>query len=123
MTLLKENHPDTFTEIYGSEVVSMSIADAFSDVPVASPVMIHGSESMENVSDETENEVQNGPTATDDTKCPCSSGCNDSQVSSLMSNKEVGTSSQKSSDNDPQGNTRSSDSTTATSQVREMEIS
>ena len=110
MTWLKENHPETFTDIYGSEVVSMSIADAFSDVPVASGVMIDGSELKENVSDETENEVQNSPTATDDTKCPCSSGCDDSQVSAMPSNKEVETSSQKSSDNDAQGS-----STTATS--------
>ena len=53
--------------------------------------MIDDSELIENVSDKTENEVQNGPTATDDTRCPCSSGCYDSQVSVLMSNKEVGT--------------------------------
>ena len=51
--------------------MSMSIADAFSD---ASPVMNDGSELMENVSDEIENEVQNGPTPTGDTRCPCSSG-------------------------------------------------
>jgi len=101
--------------VYGSEVLSMSIADAFSDVPVASPVMIDGSESMGNVSDETENEVQKGPTATDDTRSPCSSGCDDSQVSALMSNKEVRTSSQQSSNNDAQGNASSSNSTTATS--------
>jgi len=65
--VVKENHPETFTEVYGSEVVSISIADAFSDVPVASPVMIDGLELMGNVSDETENE---GSTATDDTRCP-----------------------------------------------------
>ena len=93
------------------------ILEEASDVPVASPVMIDDSELIENVSDKTENEVQNGPTATDDTRCPCSSGCNDSQVSALMLNKEVGTSSQKSSDNDAQGNASSSSSnpTTATS--------
>jgi len=68
--VVKRNHPET----YGSEVVSISIVDAFADVPVASPVMIDGSELMENVSDETENGVQNGPIASDDTRCPCSSG-------------------------------------------------
>jgi len=60
MMWLKENHPETFVEIYGSEVVSISIADAFADVPVASPVMIDGSELMKNVNGETENGVQNG---------------------------------------------------------------
>ena len=77
----------------------MSITNAFSDVPVASPVMIDGSESMENVSDETENCVQNGPTATDDTRCPYSSGSDDSQVSALTSTKELETSGQKSNYN------------------------
>ena len=86
-----------------------------SDVPVALPVMIDDSELIENVDNKTENEVQNGPTATDDTRCPCSSGCDDSQVSALTSNNEVGTSSQKSNDNDEQGNASSSNSTTATS--------
>jgi len=57
--------------------------------------------------------VQNGPTATDDTRCPCSSGSNDSQISALTSSKELGTSSQKSNDNDAQGNTNSSNSITA----------
>ena len=68
----------------------MSIADAFADVPVALPVMIEGSESMENMSDETDNGVQNGPTATNDTGCPPSSGSNDSQDSASTSNKEQG---------------------------------
>ena len=58
MTWLKRNHTETFTEIYGSEVVSIYITNAFSDVPVASPVMFDGSGLMENVSDQTENEVQ-----------------------------------------------------------------
>ena len=48
MKWLKQHHPETFTEIYGAEIISMSIADAFSDVPVASPVMIADSESIEN---------------------------------------------------------------------------
>jgi len=71
-----------------------------SDVPVASPVMVDDSESIENVSDKTEKWGAEWVTATDDTSCPCSSGCDDSQVSALTSNNEVGTSSHKSSDND-----------------------
>ena len=38
---------------------------------------------------------------------------NDSQISALTSSKELGTSSQKSNDNDAQGNTNSSNSITA----------
>jgi len=46
MKWLKENHPKTFEERYGCEIISMSLADAFVDVPVASPVVIAETEKI-----------------------------------------------------------------------------
>jgi len=60
MKWLKENHPKTFEECYGCEIISMSLADAFVDVPVASPVIIAETELAENngISDELYNRKQ-----------------------------------------------------------------
>jgi len=101
MKWLKQDRPETFTEIYGGEIVSMSIADAFSDVPVASPVMIPDSELIGN-GDVVENEMQNDPTATDDTG---SSGCNDD--SAFISNADQSNNAQSSDDNDVSNNDES----------------
>jgi len=45
----------------------MSIAEAFSDVPVASLIMMIDSELFENNYEVVENRVQNNPDGTDDT--------------------------------------------------------
>jgi len=72
----------------------MSIAEAFSDVPGASPITMTDSELFEN-NDEAENRVQNDLATTDDTG---SSG-----YSVLTSNVNQRTDAQSSNDNDVQG--------------------
>ena len=107
MKWLKENHPETYAEVYDGEIALMSIADAFSDVPVASPVMMVDSELMANM-DEVENGVQNDSTVTDDTG---SSGCD--HDSALTSNVDQRTNSQNFDDN---GTVSSNDDSELTSQ-------
>ena len=70
---------EIFAKHHGGEVVSMSIADAFSDVPVASPATMANSELMETnvVNDEVENGMQDDCVYTDDSGCLSSSGSGD----------------------------------------------
>ena len=76
---------------------TMSIAEAFTDVPVATHVMIGDSELMKH-SDEIEDKMRSGFIATDGARSPSDSS--DIPDSTLASNKEQMTSSQTSNGDD-----------------------
>ena len=107
----------------------MSIADAFSDVPVASPLCMANSELMETnvVSDEVENGMQDDCAATDDSGCPSSSGSRDTvqdcTLTSSYHNVEQGTSSQKSDGDERIAKTATIPQQLLLSHPREVKIS
>jgi len=71
MKWLKVSHPKNFEERYGGEITSLSLTNAFVDVPVASTVIIAETELAENdsISDEVCNRKQDGPIGIDDSGC------------------------------------------------------
>ena len=111
MEWLKESNPEMYAEIYGGEIPLMSIVDAFSSVPVASPVMMADSELMANI-DEVENGMQNDSTVSDGTG---SSACGDE--SALTSNVDQITNSPNFDDNEVQSAVSGTDESAMTSNV------